>query len=100
MVSLDAKVVALLHDVFEDTKINMDDLKELTPRQREALVLLTKRKGDDYMAYIREIKKNDLAKEVKLADLEHNMDLTRLPEVNEKDRERREKYKKAYETLK
>ena len=58
-----------------------------------------KEKGEDYDSFIDRISQNSLATKVKLADLEDNMDLSRLSEVTDKDLERLEKYKKAKERL-
>ena len=89
--SLKAKIVAILHDIIEDTDITKEDLLTIE--------LLSKSKKEDYIHYIRRIKGNPLAKEVKMADLQDNMDLTRLNKITEKDLNRVEKYKKAYSIL-
>ncbi|MBR4022183.1 MAG: GTP pyrophosphokinase [Ruminococcus sp.] len=71
--------VALLHDVAEDTSVTLEDLAKEFPQEIiEALKLLTHEKGTDYFEYVRKIKDNPLAKKVKLADLEHNMDRSRI----------------------
>ena len=62
-------------------------------------MLLTHKEGVDYMDYVAKIKENEIAREVKLADLNHNSDLTRLDVVDQKAIERKEKYKKAIELL-
>ncbi|WP_282925040.1 GTP pyrophosphokinase [Peptoniphilus genitalis] len=95
----DEKIVALLHDVIEDTSYTIDDLKFLTKDQKEALLLLTHDKETPYMTYIEFIKKNKIASRLKLADLDQNMNLKRLKIVTEKDLERLEKYKKARDLL-
>jgi len=94
--------VALLHDVVEDTNITFDRLSELgfTNEIIEALKLLTHDDSVPYMDYVKEIAKNPIAKAVKLADLAHNSDLTRLDVVDEKALKRAEKYKQAMELLK
>lgn len=97
----DATVVALLHDVVEDTDNTLDDLRELGFGETvlEALKLLTHDDGVDYMEYVQAIKGNPIAKEVKLADLRHNSDISRLDTVDEKALERREKYLQALTLL-
>lgn len=91
--------VAMLHDVIEDTSISIFDLKkEGFPEDvLDALLLLTHADGSPYMSYIRAIKTNPVATTVKIADLKHNMDLSRLSEssIDDKARKRIEKYKKA-----
>ena len=65
-------IVALLHDVVEDTDVTFEQLKQDFPEEViEALKLLTHDKKVDYMEYIKAIKKNDIAKKVKIADLIH-----------------------------
>lgn len=98
----DEKIVALLHDVVEDTNISFDDLsKFFDDKIIEALKLLTHKNDEPYMNYIARIKKNSLAKTVKIADLTHNMDITRFKNPSIKDYERIEnKYKPALEYLK
>ena len=91
---------ALLHDVAEDTDITLDDLaREFPPEVIRALTLLTHREGVPYMDYVRAIRSDPLAAAVKLADLRHNSDLSRLDTVTSKDRERVEKYKTAIKIL-
>ena len=76
--------VALLHDVVEDTNITLSNLQEagFPPEVIDALNVLTHRKDMDYGEYIRNIAENDIAIDVKLADLEHNMDKSRLSDQN------------------
>lgn len=70
--------VALLHDVVEDTEVTLEDLeREFPPEVVAAVALLTHDKGVDYFDYVREIKKNSIARKVKLADLNHNSDESR-----------------------
>lgn len=94
--------VALLHDVIEDTSLTFDDLiREGFPEEvLDALHLLTHDPSVDYMDYVAEIKKNPVATAVKLADLAHNSDTTRLDVVDDKAIERVEKYAKCIAFLK
>ena len=94
-------IVALLHDVVEDTDYTIENLieKGFGKEIIDALVLLTHDDKVDYMEYVKAIKKNPIAKAVKLADLRHNSDLSRLDVVDEKALERREKYLKAIDLL-
>ena len=97
----DEKIVAVMHDIVEDTEITLNDLQNegFTKKVIDAIECVTKRKGEDYESFIDRISQNSLATKVKLADLEDNMDLSRLSEVTDKDLERLEKYKKAKERL-
>ena len=92
---------ALLHDVVEDTKWTLAELEaEGFPASvLDAVRLLTREKDVSYMAYIERLSGNRVARKVKLADLEHNSDLTRLLEVTERDLRRQEKYFLAKEFL-
>ncbi len=94
--------VALLHDVVEDTSATFEDLEKegFYPEIIEALKLLTHGDDVDYMAYVTEIKKNPIARKVKLADLHHNSDLSRLDAIDENWLTHREKYLRAIELLK
>lgn len=96
------KAVAYLHDVIEDTELTLEDLREygFSEEVLKAVDVITKKKGQDYQTYINTVKENKLARVVKLADLRHNSDLTRLINITEKDRERKEKYQKAIDFLK
>ena len=96
----DECIVALLHDVVEDTEMTFEQLeRDFSETVIQALKLVTRDKNEDYMQYVEKIKKNPIAKKVKLADLRHNSDLTRLDIVDEKAIKRAEKYKKAIEFL-
>lgn len=94
-------IVALLHDVVEDTDYTLEDIAAMgfDPVITDALALLTHDEAVPYMDYVRAIKDNPVAKAVKLADLKHNSDLSRLDIVDEKALARREKYLKALELL-
>ena len=95
------KAVAYLHDVIEDTELTLEDLREygFSEEVLKAVDVITKKKGQDYQIYLYSVKENKLARVVKLVDLRHNSDLTRLMNITEKDRERKEKYQKAIDFL-
>ena len=95
------KAVALLHDVIEDSPVSAEELLQagLPETVVTAVQVLTKKKEQDYQTYLETVKKNPLARVVKLADLKHNSDLSRLSSVTDKDLERFEKYKKAIDYL-
>ena len=99
--SKEGKIVAILHDIIEDTDVTEDYLLKigLSKRIVDAVVALTRSEDIDYQEYIKNLSSNPLAKEVKLADLEHNMDLKRLPTLEEIDLERNRKYQIAYHYL-
>lgn len=95
------KAVALLHDVVEDSPYTLEDLRKagFPCDIVDAVGVLTKKKGADYAAYLNEVKKNPLARKVKMEDLRHNMDVTRLPMLTGKDRQRMGKYQNAMNYL-
>ncbi len=97
----DTVITALLHDVVEDTAYTLDDIRAMGFPDRivEALALLTHDKDVPYMEYVSRIKENPIAKAVKLADLRHNSDLSRIDTVNEKVLRRIEKYTEAIRLL-
>ena len=99
------KIIALLHDVVEDTNINFSDLKEFGYDDEiiNSLRCLTKKKGEYYPDYIdRIINSEDIhALNVKLSDLKHNMDITRIKNPSVNDYERISKrYEPAYMKIK
>ena len=95
------KAVALLHDVIEDSDVTVDDLlvSGLSNEVVTAVQILTKKKGQSYQEYLEKVKSNNLARVVKLADLKHNSDLSRLNSVTDTDYERVKKYKNAIRYL-
>lgn len=101
MIDEDTTVVALLHDVVEDTEYTIEDLKNMGFNQKviEAISLMTHDEKIPYEEYVLKLKENSIARTVKIADLKHNSDLTRLNSVTEKDLKRAEKYKEAIKIL-
>ena len=95
------QIVAVLHDVVEDTQWTLTDLQMegFSDQVLRAIGLLTHQKGMDYEQYIEEIRPNPLARAVKLADLTHNMDIRRLPQVSDKAFARLITYRAAYARL-
>ncbi len=94
-------IVALLHDIVEDTDYTLDDLSNMGFESDiiEALMLMTHDKAVPYMEYVAKIKNNPIARTVKLADLRHNSDLSRLDTVDEKALKRKDKYSEAIRLL-
>ena len=93
--------VALLHDVVEDTHITLDDLKAAFPKEvTDAVALLTHHKNEPYLEYVKKIASNPIAKAVKLADIRHNSDCTRMPDAGEATLAYfAEKYRRAMQVL-
>jgi len=96
-----SQVVSLLHDVIEDSDVTAEDLRAdgFPEIVIEAVVALTRQAGESYMAFIERLKPNELARKVKLADIEDNLNVLRLVELNEQDLWRVQKYHKAWHYL-
>jgi len=94
-------VAALLHDVVEDTEYTFSDLADMGFPEEvlAALRLLTHDPAVPYMDYVAQAKSNPIARAVKIADLLHNSDPTRLDVLTPRDIERAEKYQKALRLL-
>lgn len=94
-------VTALLHDVVEDTDYTLNDLRAMGfPAEAvDAIAMMTHDPEVPYLDYVAKIKTNPVARAVKLADLRHNSDLSRLDTVDEKALERVEKYRRAIRLL-
>ena len=95
-------IAALLHDVVEDTDWTLEQLEAegFPPESMEALGLLTHPEGQPYMEYVAGLRHNSVAVKVKLADLRHNSDFTRLSAVTAGQRARLEqKYAPAFALL-
>lgn len=99
--TIEEKIVALLHDVLEDSDITIAQLRNegFSESTLEAIQLLTKTPGCSYEDYLRRIKSNSLALEIKKADLNDNLDNSRLSELTRSDYKRIDKYKKALNLL-
>lgn len=86
---------------MEDTDYTFDNLRNMGFDEEviDALVLMTHEKSVPYMAYVEKIKANPIARAVKLADLQHNSDLSRVDHVDENALKRKEKYSEAIKLL-
>ena len=94
------RIVAVLHDVVEDTAHDLDDIEEeFGAEVRDAVDAVTKRKGEEYDDLIDRAAANPVARSVKIADLKHNMDITRLDSVDADLGDRLEKYHRSWERL-
>lgn len=98
---IEEKIVAILHDVIEDTEITLEDLrKEGFPSNiLDGIDGVTRKDDETYFQFIERAKLNKLSRIVKLHDLEDNMDISRIPEPTAKDFSRLKRYKKARKLL-
>jgi len=93
VIGTEEKTVAWLHDIFEDTDFSHEQLSVFFPLSIvEAVEALTKRQGESYEDYLKRIAENPLAIKVKMADLEHNTDLSRFDSPTHADEIRAQKY--------
>ena len=101
LVTQTEKIAGVLHDVVEDTKWTFAGLTRegFSETIVGALEAVTKREGEEYDAFVKRSASHPMGTRVKLADLEDNMDLRRMPEVTEKDAARLNKYVKAWRFL-
>ncbi len=95
------KIVAILHDVVEDTDWTLEKLAKVgfPPYIITAIDCLTRRAGESYDEFIDRILTNPLATQVKQYDLEDNMNLTRLSTLSEKDLDRIQRYHRAHQRV-
>ena len=91
------RIAAVLHDVVEDCGITLDELRREGFAEEIVIAVdaVTKRDGETYEAFVARAAANPIGRRVKMADLEDNSDLSRLPNPTEKDRERLKKYASA-----
>jgi len=95
------RIVAVLHDVVEDSEISLDDLKfyGFSEIIIDAVNCLTKKVNESYDDFIVRISSNSLAKKIKIEDIKDNLDLTRMASINEQDLARVKKYHKSLNFL-
>lgn len=95
------KIVGVLHDIIEDTELTFDDLREYGFSEKiiAGIDSVTRREGEEREAFIYRAKLNELGRTVKIADLKENRDLSRIPNPQEKDYQRAEKYEREIRIL-
>jgi (p)ppGpp synthase/HD superfamily hydrolase len=101
MTTDETRIIALLHDVVEDTPITLDDLRNRGYAENvvSAIDALTRRPQEDYVDYVRRAKTHPLARLVKQADLEDNLDIRRLATITAQDFKRLVRYREAWNLL-
>ena len=94
--TIEEKIVAVLHDAVEDSDLTLEDLKieGFSNPIIEAIDAITKREGEKLNDYLERVMNNEIALKVKIADMTDNMDIARISNPTEKDRERIRRYKK------
>jgi (p)ppGpp synthase/HD superfamily hydrolase len=95
------RTVAVLHDVVEDTTVTLDELRRegFSDEVVSAVEHMTHREGESYEDFIERAKSHPVARRVKLADLEDNMNLLRIRNLEPKDLERLERYHRSWQRL-
>lgn len=101
MDTVESKIVAVLHDAIEDSELTIDQLTEQGFPQliTEAILAISKFDGELYADYLVRVMSNAIARKVKIADVTHNMDISRIANPTAKDFQRLEKYKKILQEL-
>jgi (p)ppGpp synthase/HD superfamily hydrolase len=96
------RIVAVLHDVVEDTGVTLEQLRGLgfDASIVAAIDALSRRAGESYDEFLGRIELDPLATRVKVQDLQHNLDVTRLPAMSDEDLPRIAKYHRALARLK
>ena len=97
----DERIAAILHDVVEDTPVSFDDLESegFSAAVVDAVRALTKTEGESRIEAALRAVKDPIARQVKLADVADNMDLSRIPSPTEKDYARLKEYERVREIL-
>ena len=101
MATIEERIVAVLHDVVEDSVITFEDLEKegFSTAVLEALESVTRRPSENYDKFVLRAAANPIGRRVKLVDLEDNCDLSRIAAPTEKDYARVEKYRRAIATI-
>ncbi len=101
MATIEERIVAVLHDVVEDSAITFEDLEKegFSTAVLEALESVTRQPSENYDKFVLRAAANPIGRRVKLVDLEDNCDLSRIAAPTEKDYARVEKYRRAIATI-
>ncbi|NTW37933.1 MAG: HD domain-containing protein [Syntrophobacteraceae bacterium] len=93
----DERMAAVLHDVLEDTDWSRTDLERegFSRAVLDAVEALTRRSDETYEDFLHRVSLNPIALRVKLADLEDNLDASRIAQPTDRDVRRMEKYRAA-----
>lgn len=99
--SMEEKIVAVLHDVIEDSEVTIEELRGLGFSEEilTAIQLLTRSTEDSYEEFIEKTTRDRTARNVKIADVQENMNISRIKNPTQEDVHRLEKYRKALERL-
>jgi GTP pyrophosphokinase len=94
------RIAAVLHDVVEDTRCDLSTIEnEFGSEIREAVAALTKQDDEEYQEFVERAATNEIARKVKRADIEDNMDLTRLSELDQATVDKQKQYHEAWQKL-
>jgi (p)ppGpp synthase/HD superfamily hydrolase len=101
MATTEERIVAILHDVVEDSEITFEHLRKegFSDAVVDAVDAVTIRSGESYDDFVQRAALNPIGRRVKLADLEDNSDLSRIANPTEKDYRRLAKYQRAIESI-
>lgn len=99
--TIEHKIVAVLHDILEDTETTIEDLYQFGFQEHiiDAIVALTKKQGETRLEAAQRARLNPIARVVKLADINDNMDLSRIQSPTVKDFERLKEYQQVRDLL-
>lgn len=99
--TIEHKIVAVLHDILEDTETTIEDLYQFGFQEHiiDAIVALTKKQGETRLEAAQRARQNPIARVVKLADIKDNMDLSRIQSPTVKDFERLKEYQQVRDLL-
>jgi (p)ppGpp synthase/HD superfamily hydrolase len=100
--TIEERIAAVLHDVVEDTEVTLEVLRKegFSEEVVNAIDSLTRRPEEDYDAFVARAASNPIGRQVKLADMEDNSDLSRIPVPSAKDYARAAKYRRAIDQIK